>query len=137
MIEYIALFIENDEDIKKLKQNEQSPLIKLPKNYHVTFEYKPQNIEKYNEILNKRFEIRVVGYASNGENSAFKVEFPKDLNMFYNRRTNNGELVTPHITMSMGKSGKAVNSCYLKFDNISPFKVAGIIKCFEFCKDLI
>lgn len=130
MVEYVGLFIEGS-DATKLKQHEKSVLEKLPKNYHVTLEFRPKTEDKYNVIINKIYDIKVIGYGCDGENSGYLVELPEELKRYYNNLDQNNNLKPPHITMSMSRQGKAVNTANLDFEKIQPFKVRGVVKQVE------
>lgn len=130
MIEFVGLFID-EMGIEVLKNNEKNRLEKLPKSFHLTLEYRPKNVDFYKRILNKKYEIKVVGYACDGDNSGYLVEIPKELKTYYKNTYKNGQLKPAHITMSMAKNGHAVYTANLNFQPIDPFYVVGEVRYFE------
>lgn len=130
MIEYVGLFIDED-GIKDLKNNEKCRLVKLPKSFHLTLEYKPKNLDSYKNILGKSFKIKVVGYGSGSKNSGYLVELPDELLYYYKNTDKNGEIKPAHITMSLSNDGHAVDTAFLNFQQIDPFYVSGKIDYIE------
>ncbi len=121
IIGYQGIFFDNDVK-EKLIELQQRSLNKNIDNIHVTFYY--GNIERYpEEILEKEFEVKVLGYGFDGLNSGFLVEIPKELSIYYKNSS------VPHITISLGEingvKGKAVDTGALKFEK---FDTSFIIK---------
>ena len=130
MIEYVGLFIDN-EGVKELIKNEKNRHEKLPKSFHLTLEYRPKDESIYEEIINKTFKVKIVGYGSDENNSGFLVELPKKLGKYYKNTDKNGKIKPAHITMSLSPNGKAVNTANLNFTPIDPFYVTGEVRYFE------
>ena len=115
----------------------KAELIKLQKkglneniiNMHVTFNY--GRLYKFPEnIVGKEVEVIIVGYGSDGLNSGFAVEIPKELNEFYKNKS------VAHITVSLGEvngiKGKAVDTGKLKFNKLDKrLKIKGRIGYFS------
>ena len=114
----------------------KAELIKLQKkglneniiNMHVTFNY--GKLYKFPEdIIGKEVEVIIVGYGSDGLNSGFAVEIPKELNKFYKNKS------VAHITVSLGEvngiKGKAVDTGKLEFNKLDKIlKIKGRIGYF-------
>ena len=115
----------------------KAELIKLQKkglneniiNMHVTFNY--GRLYKFPEnIVGKEVEIIIVGYGSDGLNSGFAVEIPKELNKFYKNKS------VAHITVSLGElngiKGKAVDTGKLEFNKLDKIlKIKGRVGYFS------
>ena len=127
IIGYQGIFFDNDVK-EKLIELQQRSLNKNIDNIHVTFYY--GNIERYpEEILEKDFEVKVLGYGSDGLNSGFLVEITKELSIYYKNSS------VPHITISLGEingvKGKAVDTGALKFEKLdTSFIIKGKIGYF-------
>jgi hypothetical protein len=59
----------------------------------------------------------VKGYGLNKDNAGFEVEIPKELEKYYKGAKKR------HITVSLSKEGKAVNTKDLIFKPLKPFRV--------------
>lgn len=114
---------ETQENLIKLQK---TPLKYNIENMHITFNY--GNIQMYpEEILNKLYRVKVIGYGADEENSGFFVELPEQLKKYYNNPN------APHITVSLGEvdgiKGQAVNTGYLDYEYLpedEQFEVVGI-----------
>lgn len=108
---------------KKLIDLQERKLKYVVKDMHITFKF--GKTEKYpEEVLNKDYEVKIVGYAAIDKNSGFQVELPKELKAYF--KNENG----PHITVSIGEvdgiKGKAYETGLLHFSEIkSPFLISG------------
>lgn len=106
---------------KHLKNYDRYPLSRTITDPHVTFAYRPKKVPS--ELFGQTVTVRAIGYGSDGENEALLVEFenlPDPLQSYTEA------IPVPHITLSISESGKAVNSCMLKFKPITPFVLAGV-----------
>lgn len=98
-----------EEELVKLQKNGLPNIIK---DMHITFKF--GKIEPFpSKLMGKEFEVTIIGYASDGKNSGFKVELPEDLKPYYKNEN------VPHITVSLGEvngvMGKAVDTGKLDF----------------------
>lgn len=75
-------------------------------NKHITTAFRPNDLGN-TFTLGECVYFDIIGYANDGINEAFLVDVPK-LN-----------IDTPHITLSVSKDGKPVNSKNLKFKMLS------------------
>ena len=76
MIVYEGLFFRDNELIRSLEKN------KLPKIYkvlHCTFKYKPSEKEIFYDLFGREFEIKLIGYGNDSNNSGCEIELPKGL----------------------------------------------------------
>lgn len=81
---------------------------------HVTTEFKPA--KTHENLYGERAWFKIIGYACDGDNEAYKVELfhcdNDELKELYKK------IDIPHITISVSKTGKPVNSRYLEFKEI-------------------
>ena len=81
---------------KRLIDLQERKLKYIVKDMHITFKF--GKTEMYpEEVLNKDYEVKIVGYAATDKNSGFQVELPKELKAYF--KNENG----PHITVSIGE----------------------------------
>ena len=115
MIKYVGLFFDKKETnlIKSLEENDlgnQNDLL------HCTFKYRPDDNGFFDDIIGKIFEIYLIGYGNDGNNSGFEISLPDELLKYYiNYNEDNSSLLKPHITVSLSKDAKAVDTKNLKF----------------------
>lgn len=131
MIKYVGLFFDKKETnlIKSLETNNlgnQNDLL------HCTFKYRPDDNGFFDEIMGKTFEIYLIGYGNDGNNSGFEVSLPKELVKYYINydEEKTDVLKVPHITVSLSKDAKGVNTKNLKFVPLEKsVKVMGTFGC--------
>lgn len=108
---------------KRLIALQEKKLKYIVRDMHITFKF--GKTEKYpEEVLNKDYEVKIVGYAATDKNSGFQVELPEELKAYF--KNENG----PHITVSIGEvdgvKGKAYETGLLHFNEIKePFMISG------------
>lgn len=127
MIKYVGLFFDKKEEefIKSLEVNDLGCCNDL---LHCTFKYRPGEYQLFDEIVGKSFEIYLIGYANDGNNSGFEILLPNELVRYYMNYDEEkiDVLKIPHITVSLSKNVKAVNTKNLKFILLEkPIKVIG------------
>ena len=122
MVRYEGLFLD-EESVAKVKELEPFHLGFQNDEIHITFKYKPTAEETFDEIVGKVFELTVIGYGIDGNNSGFQVELPEELLPYYINYDENGNLKTPHITVSLAPGAKAKDTAFLKFHPITPFTI--------------
>lgn len=102
------------------------------KNMHITFKF--GDIEEYpKELMGKKFKLNIIGYASDGKNSGFLVEIPKEIKKYYKNSS------ASHITVSLGEvdgiKGKAVDTGKLEFKPLNePIEISGQLGYFIYGK---
>ena len=125
-VNYMGVFFDA-EVMQELIERQGEKLPKLVKNMHCTFRYAPSNgeIKNFMEIVGQEFEIKVVGYCSDGKNSGYEIEIGPELNKYYNNThtiDKDGiptvEPTSMHITVSMSEDGKAVDTGMLPFERL-------------------
>ena len=120
-IKYIGCFYDQELILQKAKIHSNERLYRSIKHPHTTFFYRPETVPY--DMFGSIVTVRVTGYARDSENEAFLVEFenlPKGLEELAS------QIKTPHITISVSKTGEPVNSGNLKFTPIAPFLLSGI-----------
>ena len=120
---------------KRLIDLQERKLKYIVKDMHITFKF--GKTEMYpEEVLNKDYEVKIVGYAATDKNSGFQVELPKELKAYF--KNENG----PHITVSIGEvdgvKGKAYETGLLHFNEIKePFMISGRLGYYMYGKGKI
>ena len=117
MVLYFGMFFDKSAS-KIIYENEKVHLENLPNNFHCTFEFAPKEYNLLNEVIGKEVSVTLVGYACNGKNSGFEIEIPENIKMYFKNFDNTGKLKIPHITTSISKEGKAVDTANLYFEEL-------------------
>lgn len=125
----------NEEITQKLVEEQKSGLSDIVKDMHITFNF-GEILPFPDELMDKEVTIKIIGYASDGKNSGFEAELPKELEEYYNNAN------TPHITVSLGEvdgvKAKAVDTGKLDFEEIdNPFEISGKLGYFVFGKGVV
>ncbi len=87
---------------------------------HVTFCYGKQQI--CSELFGKEVSFIVTGYGNDGLNEGLLVRLSCDDPLI---RECFDKIETPHITISIGAYGRAVNTKYLDYEHVDPFLLTG------------
>ncbi len=127
MVLYEGIFFEGDSS-KLIVLNERSPLEKRVSNFHCTFKFRPKDEEIFDEIVGEDVNVMVIGYGCDGKNSGYEVVLPGYIQKYYlNYDKNNPEkLTTSHITISLAKGARAVDTKNLEFSPLyRPFVLRG------------
>ena len=128
---YQGIFF-GEETKEKLVKLQKDPLEEIVKDMHITFKF--GKTEKYPiELMEKETPLEVIGYASDGKNSGFKVKLPEYLEKYYENSA------PPHITVSIGEvdgvKGKPVDTGKLDFKPLEePVKISGKLGYFIYGK---
>lgn len=127
MLSYEGIFF--DEDMVNIIHSlESRKLARVNDKIHCTFKYHPNNNEIFNEIVGKVFEVYLIGYGNDGENSGFEILLPEELRKYYINfdEENSCVLKVPHITTSLANGAKASNTKNLDFKPLeTPIKLTG------------
>ena len=127
MLSYEGIFF--DKDMTELIHSlEKEKLERVNDEIHCTFKYHPLDEEIFNEIVGKYFDIYLIGYGNDGQNSGFEILLPEELKKFYINydEENLNILKVPHITASLANNAKASNTKNLKFIPLeNPVKLVG------------
>ena len=116
MIKYVGLFF-NEREANLIKSLEVNDLGYYNDLLHCTFKYRPDDIEFFDEIIGKIFEVYLIGYGNDGKNSGFEISLPDELLKYYINydEDNSSVLKDPHIIVSLAKNAKAADTKNLKF----------------------
>ena len=120
-IVYIGCFFSREEVMEKAARCRKDRLYRSIENPHVTFAYRPDTIPY--EAFGTPVAVTVVSYGCDGENESFGVmigELPEVLQPLAQA------IEVPHITISVSKTGKPVNSRYVTCEPIEPFVLRGV-----------
>lgn len=127
MLSYEGIFFEN-EMADYIHSLETETLAIINDEIHCTFKYHPASNEIFNEIVGKSFDIYLIGYGNDGQNSGFKLLFPDELKKYYINYDEIFQTVlkVPHITASIAKDAIASNTKDLDFKPLEkPIKLTG------------
>lgn len=116
MLSYEGIFFESDM-VELIHSLETEKLARVNDEIHCTFKYHPTNDEIFNELVGKSFEVYLIGYGNDGQNSGFEISFPEELKSYYINydEQNPTVLKVPHITASLAEGAKASNTKNLSF----------------------
>lgn len=127
MLSYEGIFFEEDM-VKIIHSLEKEKLARVNDEIHCTFKYHPSNNEIFNEIVGQVFEVYLIGYGNDGQNSGFEILLPEELREYYINfdEQNPDVLKVPHITASLAEGAKASNTKNLDFKPLEkPIKLNG------------
>lgn len=88
---------------------------------HVTVRYEPDEVP--DALIGEKVKIRVTGYGNDGTNEGLLVEIvssSEDLRALLDL------IPRPHITLSLSREGKAVNTALLDFGPAEPFEMEAV-----------
>ena len=89
---------------------------------HVTYGFKT---EYPMWVHGKPADVKIIGYGNDGQNEAYLVKLPKWTEDIYRGSS------IKHITLSVSRNGKPIDSCHLEFKPIEPFIVEGVFGYFD------
>lgn len=127
MLSYEGIFFEADM-VDLIHSLETKKLARVNDEIHCTFKYHPTNDEIFNDIVGRTFEVYLIGYGNDGQNSGFEILFPNELKDYYINydEQNPTVLRTPHITASLAEGANATNTKNLNFKPLEkPVKLVG------------
>lgn len=120
-VKYCGCFLDPQAVKKGLDGVLRNVLYRQIPDLHITFAYRPDSVPW--DEMGKEVRVNVVGYGNDGENEALLVEFaevPAGLQELAAR------IAVPHITLSVSREGRSVNSRWLEFTPIAPYTLTGI-----------
>lgn len=124
-VEYQGIFF-NKENIEVLRNKMEETIENLGlkklekdvKDLHITFWYNPK--EAFDtKLLGKDYDIKIIGYGQDENNSGFLADIPDELKESYKGAK------AVHITMALSKEGNAIDTRDLNFEPIPEFNVKG------------
>lgn len=117
---YVACFVDPKALHEKLTAFPRTPLSHPILTPHVTVSYRPDFVDQ--SLFGTAVRVRVVGYGSDEENEGLRVELStRDKRLEKLLRA----IELPHITLSISKTGKSVNTRSLNFTAVAPFELLG------------
>ncbi len=125
MVEYLGCFFSVEELRKKMAELGQQRLHREIIHPHVTLYYRPERVDP--ELMGEKLTVRAVGYGNDGINEGLKVELNSPVPALQKLIS---EIPVPHITLSVSKRGKPVNTAGLTFVPIEPFRLEGTVGVF-------
>lgn len=117
---YVGCFIKYRDFQNSIKGIRINPLENDIQEPHITFAYKPQEVNQ--SLFGKTVKIKIIGYGNDGVNEGVKVDLSSSnpILQFMIEK-----LETPHITIAISNEGKPVNTKNLKFEKIEPIELIG------------
>ena len=111
MLSYEGIFFEADM-VDLIHSLETEKLARVNDEIHCTFKYHPTTDEIFNDIVGRTFEVYLIGYGNDGQNSGFEILFSDELKDYYINydEQNPTVLKVPHITASLAEGAKASNT---------------------------
>ncbi len=135
MLKYEGLFFDKA-TINKLLSYDFNKLEIINKDLHVTMRRFPKKENK--ELFGKKYQIKVIGYGTDNQNSGLLIELPHNLLPYYENLDKNGSIIKPHITTSMSLGASQKNTKNLDFKLLdNPFYVEAIYSNNELQEQLI
>ena len=136
-VHYLALFVDKD-CLDQAMEHLDRPGLEGKKPIeatHLTLAYKPDQKDVPRELFGTKFVLVADGYGYDGENEALRVHLEPDTGAddfdqeAFDRiqKILDDRGITNHITLSVSKDGKAVNSKNLDFKPIEPFRVGCVL----------
>lgn len=96
-------------------------------NPHVTVQYKPKTVNT--SLFGQEVEFTVTGYAVDENNEGVAVRFSED-GLSQELRELLETIKVPHITLSVSKNGRPVDTGRLHFEACQPFRIRGTYRPF-------
>lgn len=127
MLSYEGIFFEADV-VELIHSLETEKLARVNDEIHCTFKYHPSDEEIFNDIVGKNFEVFLIGYGNDGQNSGFQISLSEELMQYYINydEQNPNILKVPHITASLAEGAKASNTKNLQFKPLEkPIRIVG------------
>ena len=92
---------------------------------HITLDFKPTDLH-LNSFGTKAI-IKVIGYGNDGKNEGYLCQIePEDKEL----AAQVSKIAVPHLTLSVSKNGKPVDTAKLEFQKIQPFSIIGTFGAF-------
>lgn len=122
---YTGVFFEDSKVKELISELDIKPLDKLTPDTHVTFGFR-KGLLFPEEMIGKKFEVKVIGVGSDENNQGFEVELPSEIEEFYKGAT------VKHLTFATSETGKPVDTAKLTFEKISePKTITCIVGYFD------
>lgn len=119
---YIGCFFEPGLLFDKISERFPQRLSRTIKAPHVTFAYRPDTVNE--ALFGEKITVRIVSYGNDGTNEGVGVElFSANKEIIKMAE----QIEVPHITLSVSRNGKPVNTRYLQFFAVEPFEVTGVM----------
>jgi len=87
---------------------------------HVTFAYRPERVDT--RIFGRAVTVRVTGYGNDGRNEGLRVEVLTQNPILQELAL---RIQVPHITLSVSRTGRPVDTAGLSFSPVEPFLLTG------------
>ena len=117
---YVGCFFSANELLEILKPYRSNPLARTISRPHVTFIYKPDEVDE--SLFGIDIHVTITGYGNDGRNEGVKVSLSSEHPMLQSMIE---KIEVPHITISVGEGAEPVNTRYLDFASIPDIQVTG------------
>ena len=117
---YVGCFFNPSELWKKLQPYRHNPLEKTISEPHVTFAYRPNEVDQ--TLFGTDINVTIIGYGNNGMNEGVKVSINSDNPKLQSMIS---EIEIPHITISVSEGAEPVNTKDLEFAPVLPIEIRG------------
>ena len=127
MLSYEGIFFEG-ETVDLIHSLEKVRLPIVNDEIHCTFKYHPNEKEIFDNLVGKEFEVLLIGYGCDGNNSGFELQFSSEIMQYYINYDgdNPQKLNVPHITASLAEGAKAYKTKNLHFEPLpQPISIKG------------
>ena len=117
---YVGCFVKYNDFHNAIDAIRENPLENDIQDPHITFEYRPQEVNQ--SMFGEEVQISIVGYGNDGVNEGLKVRLSSNNNIVQSMIE---KIEIPHITIAVSEEGKAVNTKNLIFEEIKPIELTG------------
>ncbi len=101
----------------------------ISNDFHVTFRYLPNKDERINDVVGRKYTLKIVGIENNGKNSGVLIEIPDEIKKYYlHRYEKDGKEIPiiPHMTLSIAENSKNRYTRDLDFKTLDePIEITG------------
>ena len=118
---YTACFLDYDELWAKIGHITNGRYERVIRDPHITFCFKPDEVDL--SLVGTKVKVLITGYGYNGMNEGLGARLITDnekLNALYKK------IEVPHITLTVDKRGRAVNTRYVDFEPIPVIEISAV-----------
>ena len=118
---YVGCFLKAEELYEKVRDVREGPLPIAVEHPHVTFQYRPQDVDQ--GLFGQRIQVEIAGYGNDGRNEGLCVRIFAPVPKFQAMLRG---IERPNIKLTVSREGEAVNTRELEFSEITPVRITGI-----------
>lgn len=117
---YTGCFFNADEFLEKIKPYRNNPLDRTILYPHITFAYKPDEVDQ--SLFGADICVTITGYGNNSMNEGVSVYLSSGIPKLQRMIE---KIEVPHITVSVAEGAEPFNTRELHFADISPIQILG------------